>query len=140
MSSALKSRGTQIQVDTGGLSFASIPEAKDITFPNPNTAEIDVTNQDSPSNSKEFKAGDVDFGTVTFSVNYIHDNVRHIALVADQAAGTERNYRVLMVGSVLAVQFTAYVQSVTRRAPVNGVYEMDITLRVTGQPAEDTTP
>lgn len=136
---ALKSRGTQIQVDPGG-GFVSIPEAKDIQFPSPDVEEIDVTNQDSASNSKEFLPGDVDFGRVTFSCNYLYDNARHIALIADQAAGTSREYRVLMVGSVHAVQFTAYVQTVTRRGPVNGVYELDITLRVTGQPTEDTTP
>jgi hypothetical protein len=137
---ALKSRGTKIQVDTGGGSFADIPEAKDIQFPAATVDEIDVTNQDSPSNSKEFVAGDVDFGTVTFSCNYLYNNARHVALIADQAAGTKRDYRVLLVGGVLAVQFNAYVQSVTRQGPVSGVYTIDVTLRVTGQPTEDTTP
>jgi hypothetical protein len=143
MSSALKSRGTKIQVDTLGTapwSFASIPEAKDIEFPSPNVAEIDVTNQDSPANSKEFVGGDIDYGQVTFSCNYLYADTRHVALIADAATSVKRQYRVLLAGSVLAVQFEAYVQSVKRRGPVDGVYAMDVVLRVTGAPSEDTTP
>ena len=136
---ALKSRGTKIQVDVSGT-FTDIPEAKDIQFPSPTVDEIDVTNQDSPSNSKEFLPGDVDYGEVTFSVNYLYNHARHMALITDQAAGTKRDYRVLVVGSVLAVQFNAYVKSITRQGPVSGAYSMDVVLRVTGSPAEDTTP
>jgi len=137
---ALKSRGTKIQVDVSGT-FTDIPEAKDIAFASPDSEEIDVTNQDSPSNTKEFLAGDVDFREVTFSCNYLWNHARHIALIADQAAGTKRQYRVLMASpAVLAQEFQAYVKSVGRQGPVGGVYALDVTLRVTGLPVEDTSP
>ena len=138
---ALKSRGTQIQVDTTGTgTWASIPEAKDIVFPTPTSDEIDVTNQDSPSNSKEFVPGDIDPQEVTFSCNYLWNNTRHMALITDQVSGVVRPYRVKLVGDVLAPTFNAYVRTVARRGPVSGVYEMDVTLRVSGAVTEDTTP
>ena len=141
MSSATKSRGTKIQVDTGGGTFADIPEAKDITFASPRTDEIDVTNQDSASGTKEFIAGDNDFGTVTFSCNYIPANARHVAILSDQVAGTKRQWRVLLASPhSLAQEFEAFVQTAGRNATVSGVYELNVTLRVTGLPAEDTTP
>src|SRR5262245_16270041 len=102
MSTAFKARGTKIQRETspGSGTWTSITSARDISFPQPTVEEIDFTNQDSPSNSKEFLSGDVDFGEVSFTVNYQPADATHVQLIADVASGTSRQYRVLIPGAV----------------------------------------
>jgi len=143
--SAILARGTKLQRETspGSGTFTDIPEAKDISWPNPTSAEVDVTNQDSAGRAKEFLIGEQDFGEVSTNGNYIPANTVLAQLVTDRDANppTQRTYRVLLPGSVApATTFTAFVSGFDRSADVTGAIQYALRLRVTGLPVEDASP
>jgi len=142
---AILARGTKLQRETTPASgtFTDIPERKDISWPNPTSAEVDVTNQDSAGRAKEFLIGEQDFGEVTANGNYIPGSAVLAQLITDRDANppTQRTYRILLPGSVApATTFTAFVSGYDRTGDVAGAAQDAVRLRVTGLPVEDATP
>lgn len=134
MSLARQSKGTLIQVETATAGvFATIPEAGSIQGPNLDSDEFEVTSQDTVGLGKEFLAGLVDPGSITFTINEVIDNAFHIQLDADKKTLGVRNYRkVWPTGQYKP--FTAYVKSYQPSNPINGPITAQVSLRLTALP------
>ena len=55
---------------TAATSFTAVSEIKSITVPSPEVTDVDVTNLESASYTKEFIAGLIDPGEVTMTLSY----------------------------------------------------------------------
>ncbi len=135
MSLAALSRGSVLQLKISGV-YTTIPECGDITFPGPNREEIDVTSQDSPSGSKEFLAGDIDYGEISVEVNYVAGNAVHQALLAlaSSASQTAQDWKILYLSGTKSCTFSGWVKGFIPTAPVSGVFKSTLTIRCTGAP------
>jgi predicted secreted protein len=65
----------------------------DVTFPQDNADEVDVTHLQSPGKRKEFIAGLIDGGSVTITNNYDPGSATDLLLTAAKEAGTTRKVR-----------------------------------------------
>lgn len=139
MSNALQAKGTLIQREDseGSATYTTIPEVKDINGPNLQSSDYDATTHDTSGKFKEFKAGLIDPGEITFTLNYIPGNTFHNTLASDQSTFTERNYKMVHTNGKFWA-FRAYPKfSVS--APVDGLLSANVALRIVQAPTYPTT-
>jgi len=79
MSLARVGRGTVIAYSADNVTFTPLAEVLDITGPEFDLAQIEVTNQDSPAGFREFIPGIADPGTLSFDLNYIKTTMTSVA-------------------------------------------------------------
>jgi hypothetical protein len=135
MSQARQAKGTLLQVETseGSGVYQTVPECRDLSGPVLQSGEYDATTHDTVGFFKEFKAGLIDPGEVTFQINYLEDNALHMRLASDQATFTERNYKkVYKTGKFYA--FRGYVKNFGPKEPTDGLQTSDVAIRLTGAP------
>jgi hypothetical protein len=114
--------------------FTKVAYVKDIPLPSSSTDLIDVTDHDSPGGRKEYIGGLIDSDEMTITINWDAENATHEAL--EDGLGDlinweiELNNKLVTKGTTYA--FAAVLRSFKPKAPVNGVYEADITLKPSG--------
>ena len=115
-------------------SFTAIAGVKDITLPSATTEEIDVTTHD--SSGKESLAGDTDYGSVTFDINYSpSEEPTHVLLRELSQSKVVHNFQAIMVDTGAETwDFVAWVKGFALSAPVSGVYTASVELKVTNKP------
>lgn len=133
---AVHARGTKIAYGDGASPevFTDVAEALDISAPSPTRGEIEVTNHDSPSLTKEFIADDVDPGSMSFDVNFLSATAAtsQTQVQTDFDAGTVKNWRIRFTNNRQWI-FPAYVNEFTAAAPATGSQlKATIGLRLTG--------
>ena len=140
MSSAIAAFGTLLKMGagTGGTAetFTTIAEVGDIDGPSDSVDTIEVTNHSSSGARKEFVAGLIDSGEVSFPINWIPSNATH-----DETTGLEyvknqraiRNFHIIFPDAT-QLAFEALVTKFARKAPVADKLSADITLKVSGAP------
>lgn len=141
MSNAVAGYGTLLKLGDGGgpETFTTIAEVKDVTGPGMEADTIESTNHSSPNGWKEYLAGMLDAGEVTFSVNFIpsdatQDDATGLIFVMKQRL--KRNFQLLWPGpgANRLCAFPALVTGFEPTAPVDDALTADITLKVTGEP------
>lgn len=139
MSNALAAFGTLLKLgttNTTAATFTTIAEVGDIDGPSDEVETIDVTNHSSSGARKEFVAGLIDGGEVSFQINWIPDDPTH-----DQTTGLEavknaremRRYQIVFP-DLTTLTFSALVTQFARKAPVADKLSADITLKISGEP------
>lgn len=111
--------------------FTLIGEITDITGPGGAASEIDVTHLQ--STAKEIVLGLPDEGEVQLKLNMVPSDAQQTGLRNDRAAGTLRNFKLVLsdVGLTTA-SFAAYVKTYSVAAGVDKKIELSLTLRVSG--------
>ena len=117
MSNAITGYGTLFQVGDGASPevFTSIAEVFDVPIPQSTTDLIEVTHYTSANSRKEYINGLIDTDEFTATMNFIPGDATQdppTGLIATQAAGTTKNYRIVLPDSVqTTVTFAAVVRS-----------------------------
>lgn len=145
MTDAQSGYGTLLQMGDGAdpEAFTTIAEVKDIGGPEYETGTHDVTNQSSPGAVREFIAGLIDAGEVTFDVNWQPDNATHDAatgLLSVQLARKAVNFRLVWTqfDPDERCNFAALVTGFSGTSPADDPMNASVTLKVTGLPTWDT--
>ena len=140
MSDAIAAFGTLLKMSNGlaGTAevFTTIAEVGDIDGPSDSVDTIDVTSHSSPGARKEFKAGLIDSGEVSFPINLIPTDPTHDAQTGLQKKKNDRtmtNFK-MVYPDASEVAFSALVVKFSPKAPVAGKLSADITLKVSGLP------
>lgn len=139
MSDAIAAYGTLLKLgttNTTAASFTTIAEVGDIDGPSDSVDTIEVTNHSSAGARKEFIAGLIDSGEVSFPINWIPSDATH-----DETTGLEkvkndremRKYQIIFPDAT-QMEFSALCTKFARKAPVAGKLSADITLKVSGAP------
>jgi hypothetical protein len=139
MSAAVHAKGTKLEVEGPPATWTQIPECKSVTGPQFEGATIDVTTHSTSGNYREFKANILDPGSLDFEINFIGTNTIHKQLLTDQAAQTEKNYRVSTKDVPPAV-FILRCQVIRFNFsfPVDNVQTAALSLKVIGPPTLPT--
>ena len=147
MSDAKSGYGTMLKMGDGAEPevHTTIAEVKDISGPGYETGTHDVTNQSSPGAVREFIAGLIDAGEVTFDVNWLPGNATHDAstgLLAAQLARALKSFQLVWPQFTPNEQcaFDALVTGFEVSSPVDDPLSASITLKVSGLPVWTTLP
>ncbi len=118
-----------ITAGTAGT-YTKVAQTYDIASPKEESGDINVTNNDSPNNRKEYVGGMVEPGTVDFNVKFFASG--HIALFQMNGDGITRSWQETFKDGTTCT-FPGYVKTsgVTGKTE-DGVLEGEISLKVTG--------
>ena len=135
---ATTSFGIQFQRGDGATpteAFTTIAEVKDTEGPNMSRNTHDASHHGSPGGYMEFIGGMRDGGEITFTLNWVPSDTGHAALRTDFDANARRNYRLIYPDSGSeTITFPGLVTELSPTAPVDGLLEADVTIKVCGQP------
>ena len=138
--SAISGFGTLLKIGDGGGTevFTTIAEVTDISGPGLSMDTMEATSHSSTAGWKEFVAGLLDAGEVTFSVNFLITNATQSytsGLIRDMVNRTARHFQLVFpnVGNTTWA-FTALVTAFEPAEPIDDVLKADCTLKITGQP------
>ncbi|MBA2627186.1 MAG: hypothetical protein H0U85_04185 [Gemmatimonadales bacterium] len=115
--------------------FTTIAEVKSITPPQADADDVDVTHMESPGRSREFIQGLTNPGEASFEVNWIPDDPTqdHLTgLLADQQAGTVRNWQIVLPAGLLTWGFRGYVKKFNPDIPTDKELKASVTIKVSG--------
>jgi len=137
LSSAVSSFGTLLQIGDGGSpseTFTTIAEVLDIDGPSYTSDTEEVTSHSTVGGYKEYIRTLKDGGDVTFPMNFFQDPTQ-TALWDAYESGERTNFKIIypLPGVDNTVTFAAFVTDIGGSAPVQGILQRNVTLKVTGQ-------
>jgi predicted secreted protein len=106
-----------------------ISEVFDMSIPSSNPDQIDVTNFQSANRRREYIAGLVDSGEISFEMNYVPGSASDLALLA--ALGTTKNCRLTFPNGV-RISFAGNVQTYEPKAPTDDRMTASVSFKVSG--------
>lgn len=83
-----------VETAAGSGVFTTLAEVTNITAPNAQVDQVDVTHLTSPNRAKEFKAGLADYGDMTVKLNHIPQSATDIFILAWRTAGDTRSCKI----------------------------------------------
>lgn len=119
--------------------YTTVAQVRDINGPGMARDTIEVTCRDSAGQAREFVAGLLDNGEVTFDLVYDPDEVTHSdtvtgGLIALLAAGTSNNFRINFADATpTTATFAGLVTRFQPTMPLNGAQTGSATIKVSGQ-------
>lgn len=127
----------QVTTTTGDLAIAQVTG---ISGPGVDFTEVDTTTMDSSSNFRTSVPGLGNPGDVTIGLMYDPTAVSHKRLAYYQSQRSTKAFK-LYHGSTAAGDedlFSAWIKSMGREIPMDGMITSDVTLHVTGKPGYST--
>ncbi len=123
--------------------FVAIAEVKDIKPFKLKAETKETTHHGSAGGWRTFKATLIEGGECTFKINFLPGNAGHsfaTGLAADLINRVQRNFQLTLPDADdTGYQFAAFVTQFDPDAPVEGILETDVTLKITG-PVSEITP
>jgi hypothetical protein len=139
--------GFLLQVGDGATpteAFTTVAEVKDIRGPEIKVDVIDVTNQSSPNGYEEVIPSLRRSGNLTFDCNFNPTDAtldQATGLLAHLNARSLVNFRLLLNDDDDTMwSFAGYVVGFDQTAPVTGVLNASITIKVSGPPVLEAQP
>lgn len=114
--------------------FDTIAEVMEITPPNQQSDDIEVTHYKSPGKKREFIQGLTDPGEMTFGINWIPSDATDVILQALKASGAKRDMKITWPNGVVWT-FNGYIKGFEPTAPIDDRMTATITVRVSGDTA-----
>lgn len=115
-------------------SFTTLDEALDIQI-GTSREQLEVTNQDSPNQAREYIAGLKEDDEFTVECNFLPSSTSQQATIAMQESGAARTWRLfesLTGGGNRDTRFEAIVTAYQISTPVAGQKTISFTFRITG--------
>lgn len=113
------------------LTYVALAEIKNITAPNQQIDDVEVTHNTSPQRRKEFIAGMIDPGESSFEMNFIPGSVSDLRLQGLLTSGLAANCRITWP-NLINWDFLAIVKGYEITAATADAMSATVTMRVTG--------
>lgn len=139
-SNAISSFGTLLKIGDGEVEeeFTTIAEVTNIAGPNLSQETIDVTSHSSTERWREFIAGLLDAGEVSFDINFIPTENTHklsTGILGDMVAGTKRNFELVFPdGGSTTWSFAAIITAFEPSEAIDDKLAASISLKLSGKP------
>lgn len=137
MTNAVNAFGTLLKLGDGAAPevFTTIAEVKDITGPGFEASTNEATNHSSAGAVREWLAGMLDAGEVSFDLNFLPNHATQdetTGLLSEFLSRSVSNYQLIFPNG--QINFKALVTGFEPSAPVDDVLTASVTLKVTGLP------
>ncbi len=138
VTAALFAGGTLLKVDDGAGNYTTIAEVLSISGPSIQAAVLDVTSQDSTGGYREFIAGLIDAGSLTFDINHqpataTHGNSTGLLYLLNNRI--KRNFKITFTDAgPTSWIFPCRVVKLSDSIPVDGALKASVELRIVGIP------
>jgi len=145
MATALTGMGIEyeigIQPGTTPTTYNELIEVFDVTPPNQQTDEIEVTHYKSVGGYREFIAGLRDGGEVTIQLNWVPGNPTDILLRDLHTSGALHMHRITFPNAS-TISYPGWIKGLERSSPYDDRQTMTVTVRVAGNSTytDDVTP
>lgn len=113
------------------LTYVEVAEVKNITPPNQQTDDVDVTHNSSPSRRREFIAGLIDPGEASFEMNFVPGSASDLRIQGLLTAGTNVNCRITWPNNI-NWDFVGIVKGYEISAATEDAMTATVTIRTTG--------
>lgn len=119
--------------------YTTVAQMRDVNGPNMSRDTVEVSSRDSAGQAKEYLAGMLENGEVTFDLVYDPDLQTHSAsasggLITLMAAGTLNNFRTTFADTTPATAtFAGLVTQFQPTMPLNGAQTASVTIKISGQ-------
>lgn len=127
--------GAALWLQNGSNTLIKVAEVTSVTLPNPQVADVEATNFDSPDRSREYIAGLKDNGEVTYGINWDAGSATDALITEAQNSYEVRNVEV-HIPTVSGVQqvfsFSGIVKSFEKTVPIDDRQTATLTIRVSG--------
>lgn len=134
--------GAQFWLDDAVGTLTQLSEIISITPPNPQTAEVEATHFASPNRRREYISGLIEDGEGAFEMNYVPGSATDVLIRAAQAAGTARDYRIVIPdgAGTWKIDGQCIVRGYERNLPIDDRMTATLTVRFTGASTEAVGP
>lgn len=121
--------------------FSVLAGIKSFDGPATELSFIETTDFDSTDRTREYRPGLKDVSAINMTLNFEPDSAGHEQMVDDHDESTLVNWKLRLVdGATDKIwSFAAYIGAISPKAEVDGVWEAQVTLRVTGPINRDAT-
>lgn len=126
--------GTLFKIGDAGSPevFTAVAEVTSITPPGMSRDAIDATHMESPDKFREFIAGLIDGGEVSFDLNFVPGGASTTLLLAELEAPPGNKQVVFATGEIFS--FVGFCTGFEPEAPVDDKMTATATYKVTGKP------
>jgi predicted secreted protein len=127
-----------------GTTLVELIGVFNLTLPNPQTDDVDVTHYKSPQRQREYIAGLIENGEIQLEMNYIAGSPTDLLVSAAKAAGNVRPMEIIVPSTATAngwkFAFNTYVKGYERAIPVDDRMTSVATCKVAGAVTEAAAP
>jgi len=131
MSNAILGYNSFFAIDDGLGTFDTIAEIFEISPPNQQTSDVDVTHMASPNKTREFIQGMVDPGEMSIGINWVPGDATDVILQALKTSGAVRSMKITWP-NLVTWTFSGFIKGFEPSAPIDDKMTATITVRVTG--------
>jgi hypothetical protein len=136
-SAALLGYGTTVAIATldSPADFVELGEVVDVTPPNAQIEQVDVTHMQSPDRVREFIAGLTDYGSMTLSMNYIPGGSTDDLILEWRSSGANRYVQITYPSTASprpTDTFLGFIEGYETSATVADKMSATLTIKVAG--------
>lgn len=134
--------GATLSIENSTAVLTQIGEVIEISLPNPQTEDVEATHFGSPSRQREWIAGLIDNGEVSFSINWVPGGATDDLIVEAQTSGDARGVKVVIpsgTGTSETFTFEAIIKGYEKSIPIDDRMTATVTMRVTGAVTQAAT-
>lgn len=115
--------------------YTSIANIRSIDPPKGTATIVESTTMDNPNAFKEYIAGLRDAGPITFQLACDPADTGFQHVIQDWVNGTLRDWQIVLSDTGATVfSFSAFVQDFQFKSPIDGLFTVDATLKISGKP------
>lgn len=115
--------------------YEELVEVKEVTPPNEQVDDVEVTHYQSPNRTREYIAGLIEGGEASCLMNRYPGSVTETRILALKASGAKKNIKITWpsAGATnVTWEFLGHIKGYETTAPVDGVMEATVTIKVDG--------
>ena len=114
-----------------GVTYTAIGNVRSFSNDGGSVTTIDVTNFDSAA--KEYRAGLIDYGSISFEVQVDNGDAGQLAVEAARLGATMEDFKVILPsGTYPTATFSAFVTKFSRSGSVDAVVTGSVDMKITG--------
>lgn len=126
---------THLKAGDGGSpeAFTTVLDVLELSAPGISLDTEEITNHSQSDHYRKFAGTLLDAGEVSATVLYDPSNATHVALVADIAARTQRNFRLEFPGATTNARwsFAGYITSFQPETPTDAHLKASLSIKIT---------
>jgi len=131
MSNAILGYGSVFAIHDGSSTFDAIAEVIEISPPNQQADDVDVTHMASPGQTREFIQGLIDPGEMSITINWVPSDATDVIIQALKTSGATRQMRITWPNNVKWT-FSGFIKGFEPSSPIDDRMTATITVRVSG--------